>query len=47
MLMILKSCIPQTYYKEHVYDMIYKKIAQIFHYAFQESEAVIISFFSW
>lgn len=23
--MILKSCILQSYYKEHVYDMIYKK----------------------
>lgn len=30
MLMILKICIPQTYYKEHVHDMIYKKIVQLF-----------------
>lgn len=25
MLRILKSCIPQTYYKEHVHDRTYKK----------------------
>lgn len=28
--MILKGCIPQTYYKEHVHDMTYKKIHRSF-----------------
>lgn len=43
MLMILKSCIPQTYYKKHVHDMIFKKNVQIFHLAFQASWAVLLS----